>query len=95
MCKFVLIYMILINGLGFFAGKVDKERAKKHKKRISEKTLFTLSGLGGSFGFLCAMRLFHHKTKHAKFRFGIPLALTCPMFHRCIVVFLLCVLILI
>ena len=39
---------------------------------MPEKTLFLLSALGGSVGALLGMKVFHHKTLHKSFRFGIP-----------------------
>lgn len=39
---------------------------------MPEKTLFLLSILGGSIGALLGMRVFHHKTLHRSFRYGIP-----------------------
>lgn len=52
---------------------IDKEKAKKHKWRISENTLIILSLLGGSIGSFIGMNKFRHKTKHIKFKYGIPL----------------------
>lgn len=46
---------------------IDKRRAKKHKWRIKESTLFILNLLGGFIGGWCGMFLFRHKTKHASF----------------------------
>ena len=31
------------------------------------------AAMGGSVGALAAMRLFHHKTLHLKFKYGVPL----------------------
>jgi len=39
---------------------------------VPEKTLFLLPLLGGSVGALLGMRVFHHKTKHWYFVWGIP-----------------------
>ena len=52
---------------------IDKEKAKKHKWRISENTLIILALLGGSIGSFIGMNKFRHKTKHIKFKYGIPL----------------------
>ena len=38
----------------------------------SRKTLFLPAVLGGSLGAIAGMRLFHHKTKHWYFRYGLP-----------------------
>ena len=51
----------------------DKRRAVKGKYRISEKSLFAVSLLGGGVGTLISMKLFHHKTRHKRFMIGIPL----------------------
>ena len=57
----------------FFAMGIDKRKAKKARRRISEKSLFTLAVLGGAVGGTIGMHLFHHKTKHWYFRYGFPL----------------------
>lgn len=69
---FLFIYLFLINLCGFFSMGIDKWKARKGKWRIPEKTLFLFAILGGSIGSLLGMHLFHHKTKHWYFRFGIP-----------------------
>lgn len=67
------IYLILINVISFLCFLIDKRRAKKGHYRISESFLFTISLMGGGLGSLLGMKVFHHKTKKNKFRFGIPL----------------------
>ena len=67
----------MINLITFFIFGLDKWKAKykeTHEKtrRVPEKTLFLLSALGGSVGALLGMRVWHHKTLHKSFRFGIP-----------------------
>ena len=54
---------------------IDKQKAKRHKWRISENTLILISILGGSIGSIIGMQLFRHKTKHKKFTIGIPVLL--------------------
>lgn len=71
--KIIIIYYLLINLIAFIAMYVDKQKAKKNEWRISEKTLIMLSVIGGSIGMLCGMNLFRHKTKHAKFKYGVPI----------------------
>lgn len=66
------VYLILINAAGFLSMLADKQKAKKNRWRIPERTLLLLAALGGSFGSLVGMYLFHHKTKHPKFALGIP-----------------------
>lgn len=72
---FILIYLFLINFLGFLLMGIDKYKAKKQKWRISEKTLFLFPLLGGSLGATIGMFTFHHKTKHWYFRQGFPFLL--------------------
>lgn len=52
---------------------IDKRKAIKHQYRLSEKTLLLSSLLGGCFGGVISMFLFHHKTKHLKFKLLVPL----------------------
>ena len=54
---------------------VDKWKARRDKWRIRETALLTLALLGGSLGAWLGMKVWHHKTKHKKFRYGIPLIL--------------------
>lgn len=72
-------YLVLCNVCGLVLMKVDKERAKKHRWRIPEKTLFLVALLGGSAGAWLGMYLFHHKTKHWYFVVGMPLILICQI----------------
>lgn len=67
-----IIYLILVNAAGFFLMHSDKERAKKHRWRIPERTLFAVSLLGGSAGAWAGMYVFRHKTRHWYFVAGIP-----------------------
>ena len=73
--KIILIYLLIINFIGFCAMFLDKRKAKKGKWRIPEKTLFLFAFLGGSLGTTLGMRMFRHKTKHWYFKFGMPLIL--------------------
>lgn len=69
----LLAYLALINAATLLVYGWDKLRAKKRgARRVPEKTLFLLALLGGSFGALLGMRLFHHKTRHWYFQYGIP-----------------------
>ena len=72
----ILTYLLIINAAGFLLMLIDKQKAKKNKWRIPEKTLFTVAALGGSLGSLLAMHAFRHKTQHPKFTIGIPVILT-------------------
>lgn len=65
-------YLLAANLAGFILMAVDKSRARRHRWRIPERTLFLVSLLGGSLGVWCGMYLFRHKTKHWYFVIGIP-----------------------
>ena len=68
-------YLLAINAVTFIVYGIDKYEAKKAMWRISEATLLMLAVLGGSIGAWIAMRLWHHKTMHKKFKYGIPVIL--------------------
>ena len=70
-----LIYLAAINAVTFFMYGIDKWKAKKFKWRIPEATLLMMAVLGGSIGAWLGMKVWHHKTLHKKFRFGVPLIL--------------------
>ena len=73
--KYILIYLGIINLIGFFSMFLDKQKAKRGKWRIPEKTLFLLAIIGGSLGTTLGMHVFRHKTKHWYFKLGMPLIL--------------------
>lgn len=66
-------YFVLINIISFLLYYIDKKKAIKHKYRIPEKILIMTSIMGGCFGSIFSMYLFHHKTKHLKFKILVPL----------------------
>jgi len=68
----VLIYLLVINVVTFFVYGIDKLKAKRSSWRIPEKTLIWFAVAGGSIGALLGIRVWHHKTLHNKFRFGVP-----------------------
>ena len=68
-------FLIVINIIGFALMGIDKRRAQRSAFRIPEATLFAVAIIGGSLGSIIGMRLFHHKTKHWYFKFGMPLIL--------------------
>ncbi|MCI9149114.1 MAG: DUF1294 domain-containing protein [Lachnospiraceae bacterium] len=72
MYKAVAAYLILVNIISFLVMGLDKHRAKVHKWRVSEKTLFLLALLGGSAGSVLGIYTFHHKTRHWYFVWGMP-----------------------
>lgn len=68
----LLLYVIIINFMGFLFMFIDKRRAQKRAYRIPESTLFALALLGGSIGCLFGMYICRHKTRHWYFVYGMP-----------------------
>ena len=68
----LLVWLAAINLVTFAVYGIDKAKAKRGAWRVPEKTLFLLPLLGGSVGALLGMRVFHHKTKHWYFVWGVP-----------------------
>ena len=71
----LLYYLIVINVVTFLVYGIDKVKAKRGYWRISEVTLLMLAVIGGSIGALLGMKVWHHKTMHKKFKYGLPLIL--------------------
>ena len=65
-------YLVLINLLTFIVYGIDKLKAKKGKWRIPESTLLLLALMGASVGAWLGIKVWHHKTLHKKFKYGIP-----------------------
>ena len=72
----VLIYLVSINVVTFFMYGIDKWKAKKSRWRIRETALLGLAVLGGSIGAWLGMKVWHHKTQHKKFKYGVPAIIT-------------------
>ena len=75
MANVPLYYLIVVNVVTFLVYGIDKWKAKQGSWRISEATLLILAVIGGSIGALIGMKVWHHKTMHKKFRYGLPLIL--------------------
>ena len=71
----LLYYLIVITIVTFLVYGIDKWKAKQGSWRISEATLLILAVIGGSIGALLGMKVWHHKTMHKKFKYGLPLIL--------------------
>ncbi|MEG1781690.1 MAG: DUF1294 domain-containing protein [Oscillospiraceae bacterium] len=72
---YILFGYGICNLISFFAFGIDKYQAKKHRWRISEKTLFLFSALFGALGGILGMYTFRHKTK--KWYFVVFTSLLC------------------
>ena len=68
-------YLAIINAVAIAAYGWDKLCAIRKWWRVPELMLLGLAAIGGSVGALVAMKLFHHKTLHLKFKYGVPLIL--------------------
>lgn len=68
----LVCYLLAVNAVTFIVYGIYKYKAKKAKWRISEATLLLLAVLGGSVGAWVGMKVWHHKTMHKKFKYGIP-----------------------
>lgn len=68
----IIIYLIIINIIGFLVMYIDKQKAKKGKWRIPEKTIFIITVLGGGIGTISGMYTFRHKTQKLHFTIGLP-----------------------
>ena len=85
MMNIILYYLLAVNIATFLLYGIDKYKAKKGKRRISEATLLTMAAIGGSIGAWAGMRLWHHKTMYKKFKHGIPVIM---IMQVCLVVYL-------
>ena len=65
-------YLLAINAVAFIVYGIEKYKAKNAKWRISDATLLLLAVLGGSIGAWMRMKVWHQKTMHKKFKYGIP-----------------------
>ncbi len=73
MVALLLFCIIGVNVITFVVYGIDKLKAKKGKWRVPETTLLFLAIIGGSVGAWCGVKVWHHKTMHLKFKYGIPL----------------------
>ena len=66
------LWVLALSVIAFAAMGIDKRRARLDRWRIREATFFILALIGGSPGAVLGMRVFHHKTRHWYFKFGLP-----------------------
>ena len=75
MDRYIITALAAWNLIVLFLYGLDKSKAKRDSRRISEKTLLLTAAIMGALGALIGMSVFRHKTKHAKFVVGVPLLL--------------------
>ena len=68
----LMIYLAAVNVVTFFMYGIDKLKAKRSKWRISEAALLWMAVIGGSIGAWLGIKIWHHKTMHKKFKYGVP-----------------------
>jgi uncharacterized membrane protein YsdA (DUF1294 family) len=73
--KQIIIYLIVINVATFITYGIDKYKARRAMWRVREASLLILAVLGGSVGAWLGMKVWHHKTQHLKFKYGVPFIL--------------------
>lgn len=69
--EWLLLIYCMINVIVFAMYALDKQKARKNKWRIPERTLMT-AAVFGIFGAVAGMVFMHHKTQKPKFVLGIP-----------------------
>ena len=73
-------YLLVMNLVTFLVFGLDKWKAKRPgARRIPERNLFLTAMAGGSIGAWLGMKVWHHKTLHKSFRFGIPIIFLCQV----------------
>ena len=82
----IICFLLAVNIATFLLYGIDKYKAKKGRWRISEATLLLMAVIGGSIGAWAGMRLWHHKTMHKMFKYGIPVII---IFQVALAVYLL------
>ena len=71
----LICYIVVINLVSFMMFGIDKYKARRGQWRISEATLLAVAAICGSTGAWMGMKVWHHKTLHSKFRYGVPIIL--------------------
>lgn len=71
--KYVITYISIVWLISIFITIADKRAAKRHKRRVSEKSLFAFSIIGGAVPMYLTMLFIRHKTRHKRFMLGLPL----------------------
>ncbi len=69
------LILLVWNLITFSITGYDKSIARTGKRRVPENNLLGMAALLGALGVYAAMHLFHHKTKHPRFKYGVPLLL--------------------
>jgi uncharacterized membrane protein YsdA (DUF1294 family) len=66
--KLYLLLVLIVSPICFALYGIDKRRAARQQRRISERTLHVAAFVGGWPGAWLGQRIFHHKTEKFLFR---------------------------
>lgn len=64
----VAAYVLIVNVFAYSVMVLDKAKAARDLRRISERTLLRLAAIGGSAGTVLAQQMVCHKTRKEPFR---------------------------
>lgn len=73
--EWLAAWLIAANLIAVFITVADKRRARRHKWRVPESTLWLVSVFGGTPLMLTTMHIIRHKTLHRRFMWGLPILL--------------------
>lgn len=71
--RLIAAFFVLFSAVSVVLTVYDKRAARRHRRRVPERTLFLVGLLGGAVAEYITMRIIHHKTLHKKFMIGLPL----------------------
>ena len=71
--KYFMLLALVWNLIVFFIYGIDKSKARREARRISEKFLLVVALIFGAVGAMFGMVVFNHKTSKMKFRILVPL----------------------
>lgn len=84
---YIGLYLVIVNVIAYLLMRIDKKRSRRRgARRIPEKVLLGSAVIGGSIGAMIAMYTLHHKTRHRRFRYGIP-AIAFLQLNICLLIF--------
>ena len=66
------VYYLILGLISIFITIWDKLAAKRHVRRVPERTLMLLGFLGGALPMYAVMLAIRHKTRHKRFMIGLP-----------------------
>ncbi|MBQ4850398.1 DUF1294 domain-containing protein [Pseudoalteromonas sp. MMG013] len=75
--KYIAVVVLVANGIFMVLFWLDKRRACRQEKRLSELSLLLVSSLGAHFSMYVAQDVFHHKSKKWQFNVKLLCALLC------------------